>query len=163
MALGLAEAPDLAQGSPQKKSSTMAPPSPTTKANRRLSNLITTQTNRIEAASDAVRESIIDSADQALGRINNTLDNSFKFLFGRMKEMDPNSSADQPALPKTLEEARQLVTSPSKLPSEPKKILVPGIQIQYSQMVNLNFAGLTWPHVSVATLVPTGPQPFTMT
>lgn len=115
MALGLAEAPDLAQGSPQKKSSTMAPPSPTTKANRRLSNLITTQTNRIEAASDAVRESIIDSADQALGRINNTLDNSFKFLFGRMKEMDPNSSADQPALPKTLEEARQLVTSPSKL------------------------------------------------
>jgi hypothetical protein len=54
------------------------------------------------------------------------------------------------------------ITSPSKLPSEPKKILVPGIQIQYSQMVNLNFAGLTWPHVSVATLVPTGPQPFQM-
>jgi hypothetical protein len=55
------------------------------------------------------------------------------------------------------------ITSPRKLPSEPKKILVPGIQIQYSQMVNLNFAGLTWPHVSVATLVPTGPQPFSMT
>jgi hypothetical protein len=26
-------------------------------------------------------------------------------------------------------------------------------QLQYSQTVNLNFAGLTWPHVSVATLV----------
>ncbi|KAK3348602.1 hypothetical protein B0T25DRAFT_226360 [Lasiosphaeria hispida] len=44
-------------------------------------------------------------------------------------------------------------------------ITVPGIQIQYSQMVHLNFgpspaAMLTWPHVSVATLVPTGPQPF---
>ncbi|PVI04847.1 hypothetical protein DM02DRAFT_611206 [Periconia macrospinosa] len=115
MALGLADAPDLAQGTPPKKSSSIAPPSPTTKANRRLSNLITTQTNRIEAASDAVRESIIDSADQALGRINNTLDNSFKFLFGRMKENDPNSPVDHPALPKTLEEARQLVTSPSKL------------------------------------------------
>ncbi|CAI6340516.1 unnamed protein product [Periconia digitata] len=113
MALGLADAPDLAQGPSPRIGSTISPPSPTTtKANRRLSNLITTQTNRIEAASDAVRESIIDSADQALGRINNTLDNSFKFLFGRMKEMDP---ADQPALPKTLEEARQLVTSPSKL------------------------------------------------
>jgi hypothetical protein len=55
------------------------------------------------------------------------------------------------------------ITSPPKLPSEAKKILVPGIQIQYSQVVNLNFATLTWPHVSVATLVPTGPQPFTMT
>jgi hypothetical protein len=28
------------------------------------------------------------------------------------------------------------------------------MQIQYSQTVNLNFNGLTWPHVSVATLVP---------
>lgn len=55
------------------------------------------------------------------------------------------------------------ITSPPKLPSEPKKITVPGIQIQYSQTVNLNFATLTWPHVSVATIVPTGPQPFTMT
>jgi tyrosinase len=27
-------------------------------------------------------------------------------------------------------------------------------QIQYSQNVSLNFAGLTWPHMSVATLVP---------
>jgi hypothetical protein len=27
------------------------------------------------------------------------------------------------------------------------------LQMQYSQTVNLNFAGLTWPHVSVATLV----------
>jgi hypothetical protein len=26
-------------------------------------------------------------------------------------------------------------------------------QLQYTQTVNLNFAGLTWPHVSVATLV----------
>lgn len=46
-------------------------------------------------------------------------------------------------------------------------IAVPGIQIQYSQTVNLNFGPpgsiLTWPHVSVATLVPTSPQPFQMT
>jgi hypothetical protein len=27
------------------------------------------------------------------------------------------------------------------------------LQLQYSQTVNLNFATLTWPHVSVATLV----------
>ena len=36
-------------------------------------------------------------------------------------------------------------------------ITVPYIQIQYSQMVFLNFNGLTWPHVSVATLIPAAP------
>jgi len=40
------------------------------------------------------------------------------------------------------------------------KISVPGPQIQYSQKVILNFAGLSWPHVSVATLVPSEPIPI---
>lgn len=40
----------------------------------------------------------------------------------------------------------------------PKTIVVHSTQIQYSQKVLLNFAGLSWPHVSVATLVPTTPQ-----
>lgn len=34
-------------------------------------------------------------------------------------------------------------------------------QIQYSQTVLLNFNGLSWPHVSVATLVPAGSIPVT--
>jgi hypothetical protein len=34
-------------------------------------------------------------------------------------------------------------------------------QIQYTQTVFLNFNGLTWPHVSVATLVPNDPIPIT--
>lgn len=33
-------------------------------------------------------------------------------------------------------------------------------QIQYTQKVMLNFFGLTWPHVSVATLVPASPIPI---
>lgn len=37
----------------------------------------------------------------------------------------------------------------------PVKVTVP--QIQYSQQVLLNFNGLSWPHVSVATLVPASP------
>ncbi len=37
---------------------------------------------------------------------------------------------------------------------KPTKITVKFTQIQYSQTVLLNFAGLTWPHVSVNTLVP---------
>lgn len=36
----------------------------------------------------------------------------------------------------------------------PRPILVLSTQIQYSQEVILNFNGLSWPHVSVATLVP---------
>ena len=37
------------------------------------------------------------------------------------------------------------------------KVAVATTQIQYSQKVMLDFAGLTWPHVSVASLVPAGP------
>jgi hypothetical protein len=41
----------------------------------------------------------------------------------------------------------------------PRTITVSSTQIQYSQLVNLNFNTLTWPHVSVATLVPAGATP----
>jgi hypothetical protein len=41
----------------------------------------------------------------------------------------------------------------------PRYITVSAPQIQYSQQVFLNFIGLTWPHVSVATLVPSSPIP----
>ena len=41
----------------------------------------------------------------------------------------------------------------------PRTIQVAATQIQYSQLVLLNFNGLSWPHVSVATLVPAGPLP----
>lgn len=120
MSLGLAQAPDLIQTPPTplpKDMVTKGPPSPSTKAQRRLSNLIQAQTNRIEATSDAIRESILDSADQAMDTINNTLENSFKFLFGRMKEQNPNSpvAQEQPQLPKTLADARKLVSSPTRL------------------------------------------------
>lgn len=44
----------------------------------------------------------------------------------------------------------------------PREVVTPRVvevvytQIQYSQNVGLNFAGLTWPHVSVNTLIPMG-------
>ncbi|KAH7138961.1 hypothetical protein B0J11DRAFT_515740 [Dendryphion nanum] len=120
MPLGLAQAPDLTQTPATPTKDAKAPPSPSTKAQRRLSNLIQTQTNRIEAASDAVRESIIDSADQALDTINNTLENSLKFFFGRAKEQNPNSPVAkvEPKLPKTLADARKLVSSPPRIGGE---------------------------------------------
>ncbi|KAF2633585.1 hypothetical protein BU25DRAFT_327769 [Macroventuria anomochaeta] len=118
MLLGLSDAPDLVQtpATPTTKTTFKEPSSPTTtKIQRRLSNLVQAQTNRIESASDAVRDSILDSADQALGRINNTLDTSFKFFFGGLRERDPNNQLpEQPALPKTLEEVRELVSSPTR-------------------------------------------------
>jgi hypothetical protein len=39
----------------------------------------------------------------------------------------------------------------------PRTIKATATQIQYAQKVFLNFNGLTWPHVSVATLVPAAP------
>jgi hypothetical protein len=48
----------------------------------------------------------------------------------------------------------------SKTPTaEPRTIDVSYTQIQYTQTVLLNFNHLTWPHVSVATLVPNKPVP----
>lgn len=46
------------------------------------------------------------------------------------------------------------VVHPEREVNEPHTTTVTYTQIQYSQTVLLNFAGLTWPHVSVATLVP---------
>jgi hypothetical protein len=48
------------------------------------------------------------------------------------------------------------LTPPYDIP-QPTTITVSYIQIQYSQSVFLNFNGLTWPHVSVATLIPADP------
>jgi hypothetical protein len=52
-----------------------------------------------------------------------------------------------------------LVHPPIPIP-KPRPIRIRFTQIQYSQTVFLNFAPLTWPHVSVATLVPSDPIPL---
>jgi hypothetical protein len=49
-----------------------------------------------------------------------------------------------------------LVNPPAAI-TAPRTITVTATQIQYAQKVFLNFNGLTWPHVSVATLVPAEP------
>ena len=46
------------------------------------------------------------------------------------------------------------VATPPKAITTPTTITVTNTQIQYSQLVFLNFAGLTWPHASCATLIP---------
>lgn len=51
---------------------------------------------------------------------------------------------------------RVILRPPFPIP-HPIPITFTSVQIQYSQTVELNFEGLTWPHVSVATLIPSGP------
>ena len=73
---------------------------------RRLSNLLNPPAKAIGAANDAVR----NTAEEGLKSISTTLDNSFQFFFGKLKEQ--NNSKAQPAIPQTLEEARKLVSQP---------------------------------------------------
>ena len=53
----------------------------------------------------------------------------------------------------------QFLVNPPIPITAPRTITVAATQIQYSQRVLLNFATLSWPHISVATLVPADPVP----
>ncbi|KAJ5747494.1 uncharacterized protein N7511_009190 [Penicillium nucicola] len=90
-------------------SSTLPKPRPSpTPQQRRLSNLFQPPSKVLGAANDAVRT----TADQGLKNIGATLDSSFNFLFGRLKEMQSGPQGTGTELPKTLAEARRLVTMP---------------------------------------------------
>ena len=62
----------------------------------------------------------------------------------------------KPAAPHPGALVETFTVTPPHAITAPTNITVTTTQIQYSQMVFLNFAGLTWPHVSVATLVKQG-------
>ena len=64
----------------------------------------------------------------------------------------PTGEAGQPV-------PRFLLNPPHAI-DKPRTIKVTTTQIQYSQLVNLQFSRLNWPHVSVATLVPNNPIPI---
>ncbi|KAI4096771.1 MAG: hypothetical protein LQ344_000911 [Seirophora lacunosa] len=71
---------------------------------RRRSDLFQPATTALGAASDAVRT----TADSGLKNIGSTLDHSFKFLFGRLKEQNVETNGTV-VVPKTLDDARKLV------------------------------------------------------
>ena len=89
---------------PNKSLSVIRPP-PSPRHQRTLSELL----KPVQSANDAVRA----TAKEGLDNISNTLDNSLKFFLGRFKEhaSDPTKAEDM-ALPRTLDEARQLVNRP---------------------------------------------------
>ncbi|EME76852.1 uncharacterized protein MYCFIDRAFT_96531, partial [Pseudocercospora fijiensis CIRAD86] len=75
-----------------------------------LSALMAQQAERIEAG----RDNFLNAADKFYDSVNGTLDNSLQFLLGRFKEEAGETNA---ALPKTLEDARKLV-SPTSGPDD---------------------------------------------
>lgn len=85
---------------------------------RRSSNLFQPPLDAFEVASDAVRT----TADQGFKNISNSLDNSFKFLFGRLKEhklsQDDGHATNGVIVPRTLDEARELVDPPPFIEEE---------------------------------------------
>jgi len=88
-------------------------------------------------------------------------------LWATMPEVSvPGDTTGTKRQPSTAPTPRFAITAPAAGVKEQTTIKVPGIQLQYSQTINLNFGPpglmLTWPHVSVATLVPVAPQPFQM-
>lgn len=81
---------------------------------RRLSDLVNTPAQALNAASDAV----LNTADQGLKTIGTSLGDSYKFLLGKLRERAPDAllvtkdaSGDPVALvvPKTLDDARKLI------------------------------------------------------
>lgn len=109
----VAALPELSLPDTKEPASISPRPRPsTTPQQRRLSNLFQPPSKVLGAANDAVRT----TADQSLKNIGATLDSSFNFLFGRLKEMQniqgPGPEGSGPVLPKTLAEARRLVTLP---------------------------------------------------
>lgn len=73
---------------------------------RRLSDLVNTPAQAIGAASDAM----LNSADQSLKNISNSLGDSYRMLMGRLRE--PANADAEVEVPKTLEDARKLIGTP---------------------------------------------------
>ncbi|KAF4979623.1 hypothetical protein FZEAL_4180 [Fusarium zealandicum] len=74
---------------------------------RRLSDLVNAPAQAFGAASDAV----FLSADQGLKNISNSLGDSYKFLVGKLREHQ-DSPRDSILVPRTLDDARKLVSTP---------------------------------------------------
>ncbi|KAL2068203.1 hypothetical protein VTL71DRAFT_16301 [Oculimacula yallundae] len=78
--------------------------------NRRLSDMF-----QPPAVLGAAGDAIMDTADQGFKTIGNSLGESYKFLVGKLKEKQEESSGGQKAeiiVPKTLDDARKLVSTP---------------------------------------------------
>ena len=83
---------------------------PSVRHHRALSNIFQHPPWDIGSANNVMR----NSAEEGLKNISTTLDNSFKFLFGKLREQSQQDGDAniEVIVPKTLDEARQLVSKP---------------------------------------------------
>ncbi|OCT51122.1 VPS9 domain protein [Cladophialophora carrionii] len=95
----LSPAASVIKDLPEKSTKT-----PSTRHQRTLSDLLQPITN----ANEAVRS----TAEEGFKNISNTLDNSLKFFLGKLKERGSEGPNTEVVVPKTLDEARQLVSRP---------------------------------------------------
>ncbi|KAK4936689.1 hypothetical protein LTR10_022476 [Elasticomyces elasticus] len=77
---------------------------PTNRHQRTLSDVL----QPISNANEALRS----TAEEGFKNISSTLDNSFKFLMGKLKERGNEDASAEIVVPRTLDEARQLVNRP---------------------------------------------------
>jgi hypothetical protein len=77
--------------------------------NRRLSDMF-----QPPAVLGAAGDAIMDTADQSFKSIGNSLGDSYKFLIGKLKEKQEESTGEKSEIivPKTLDDARKLVSTP---------------------------------------------------
>ncbi|KAI9876420.1 MAG: hypothetical protein M1823_007283, partial [Watsoniomyces obsoletus] len=95
-----ADSPSTSSKASLEKQMSLPPP----RHHRTLSDLL----QPISNAPEAVRL----TAEESLKNISSTLDNSFKFLFGKLREQQTSDTSSEVIVPKTLDEARQLVSRP---------------------------------------------------
>lgn len=78
--------------------------------NRRISDMFQPPAQVLGAANDA----ILNSTNQGFKTLGNSLESSYKFLLSKLneKKADPSSPANDLIVPRTLDDARKLVSSP---------------------------------------------------
>ncbi|KAI9828051.1 MAG: hypothetical protein M1832_003578 [Thelocarpon impressellum] len=105
--------PDRLTDTANKSPASSRPSTPSSSLHqRRLSHLLQPPTHALGAASDAV----MNKADQGFKTIGNTLESSYKLLFGRLSERQLSGAGldgdGKVVVPKTLDDARKLVGTP---------------------------------------------------
>lgn len=143
---------------------------------------------RADAQNITATTVILISTDPADPLFGGGTDN-IAFLLGDKDAAAPNANAVQMSAIFWVETVKEQITVPACHPGQPTivqgdasagspvatfavssdapitadtSVEVSYPQIQYTQTVFLNFNGLTWPHISVATLVPAEPIPVTI-
>jgi len=94
--------------SPSMAKMPVSPSRPGVPHNRRISDMFQPPAKVLGAASDAM----LSTADESFKNISNSLGESYKFLLGKLKEREADPKSPDVVVPRTLDDARKLVSTP---------------------------------------------------